>query len=1005
MGGAMTDELELRLFGGLQILRAQTPLTDFMSNKVRALLAYLAATGRPHQRDALAALFWGELSDDDAKNNLRQALSNLRKYVDPYLIVSRDSVGVNPAAPLRVDSVDFLSALRSAAADADPIVPLQRAEALYQGDFLAGFLVRDAPDFEDWAMLQRVHFRELALQALHTLTAHHLNRGAYAAAIESAGRLLMLDNWREEAHQQLMLALARSGQRAAALQQYETCRRLLKTELDVEPSAELTGLAVRIRDALREDRPLLPAPTTPLVGRGAEVALIQRRLSDPACRLITLTGPGGMGKTRLALEVSATGQSRFLNGACFVSLAAVDAEQTDGALLALVDALRLPLSGSRALLPQVLDSLRPREILIVLDAAEHLIDQLVWIDDALRHAPDLKFLVTSQERLNLNGEWVVEVGSLPFAADGPWIEGGAEALFVAEAQRTWADFSAGDNTDDITRICRLVNGLPLGIVLAAAWVHVLSCAEIGDEIATNLDFLSSTRRDMPLRQRSLRAVFDYAWRLLPAAEKRAFAALSIFPASFSREAAQAITAISTGVLASLVARSLVRHQPGARFEMHQLLRQYAAQQLDADQRADLADRHAGYFAGWLQRQEDQLHTPQCAAIFREIAFDHDNLRAYWQWALSRQQIPLLAQGLITLRLFYSDQGRYAEGIEWMAQTAAILAPLAAHKSDESDARRLWGRVLARWGAFCLWGGENAQAGELLTQALSLARAVDDHAELGFILLNLGNHSTLAGDLDKAREQLEETLRHYRAAGKRLGVADALSALGALANTTGDLTYARACLEESVALSRQLGDERGLRSSLTNLGNVFYLSGDPLQARAYYLEALPLCQRAHDRSAEAILFCNLGSLAFESADLDEAESMLQQGIVIFDELGTVQHLIHATASLAEVHTAQGRLAQSRDELRWALQTVLAEGLQQMTPLVVYQIALLSQAKGTPEIAYQLLCWVTAHSVGLPEYQNEIQRRLRLLEDIIGADCAERAKGSALQLSAQEILNCL
>lgn len=1004
----MTDELELRLFGGLQILRGGAPVTDFMSNKVCALLVYLAVTQRAHSRDALAAFFWGEMSDADAKNNLRQALFNLRKLVDPYLTVTRDSVEMNTDAPLHVDCVDFVAARQAAANDADPVDHLHRAAALYQGDFLAGFLVRDAADFEDWVLVQRTHFRELALQVLHTLTNHHLHRGDYAAAIESAGRLLMLDNWREEAHQQLMLALARSGQRAAALQQYEACRRLLKAELDAEPSADLRALAARIRDAQRGDRLALPMPSTPLTGRSVELARVLRRLADPGCRLVTLTGPGGMGKTRLALEIATTIQLRFLNGVCFVPLTAVDATQPDAALLALVNALRLSLSGGRALLPQVIDGLRSREILVILDTAEHVVDQLGWIDDALRQAPDLKFLVTSQERLNLSGEWVVEVEKLPLstAPDGDWPDGGAEQLFVDEAQRARSDFVVTDaNRAPIRRICGLVDGLPLGIVLAAAWTHVLSCAEIADEITSNLDFLSSTRRDMPLHQRSLRAVFDYAWRLLPAAEQRAFAALSIFPSSFNREAAQVIAAVTTPLLVALVARSLLRRQDEGRFELHQLLRQYAAQQLDEVRRAELADRHAAYFADWLYRQEAHIYTAQCVHVFAAIAREHDNLRAYWQWSLGRGQWDLLAQGLVSFRLFYSDQGRYTEGIAWMAHTAAVLAPLAAHADRGDPVRRLWGRVLARWGAFCLWGGETARAGDLLAQAHTVALAMADHAELGFTLLNWGNFHVLAGDLTRADELFGAALVHYRAADQLWGVADALSALGALANTTGDLVRAQAHLAESVALSRQIGDERSLRSSLTNLGNVYYLRGDAVQARVHYLDALPLCQRAGDRSAEAILFCNLGSLAHERGDLAEAESMLQQGIAVFAELRTVQHLVHATASLAEVHTAQGRLSQARDELRWALQTVLAEGLHQMTPLVVYQIALLYQADGAHAEAYRLFTWVDDHPTGLPEYKQESQRRLRLLEDIIGALNIERLGRNIVQLTMQEILDSL
>ena len=311
-------------------------------------------------------------------------------------------------------------------------------------------------------------------------------------------------------------------------------------------------------------------------------------------------------------------------------------------------------------------------------------------------------------------------------------------------------------------------------------------------------------------------------------------------------------------------------------------------------------------------------------------------------------------------------------------------------------------MLARWAAFCLWGGENARAGELLAQALTIARHTGDASELGFILLNLGNFSVLAGAFDKAGEAFTEALVHYRTSGALAGVADALSALGALHNTTGDLASARANLEESVALSRKIGDERGLRSSLTNLGNVFYLCGDSMRARENYLEVLPLCQRAGDRSAEAILLCNLGTLAYEGGNLDEAEAMFQQGIVIFDELRTTQHLIHATASLAEVHITQKRYDQAHTELRWTLQTVIDEQIHQMAPLAVYQIALLYQAVGVDDEALKLLLWVESQPASLPEYQQEIERRLRILQDKVGAEGYDHARAAAAQVTVNAVL---
>ncbi|MBK7917848.1 MAG: hypothetical protein IPJ94_16620 [Chloroflexi bacterium] len=314
MEQAMTAVLEIRLFGGMAIRRGDAPISGFVSNKAPALLAYLAVTGRTHQRDVLAALLWGEMTDADAKNNLRQMLTNLRKLVDPHLFITRETVGWNTAVPHTLDVAQFEHHLHTArgADQFTRIAALQQASILYQGDFLAGFYVRDAPEFEEWLLAQRARYRELMLHTLHTLAEHHLGRGEYSQAIDSATHLLTLEPWREEAHRQLMMAQLRSGQRSAALSQYKLCRQLLNDELRVEPSPETTALFKRIRDA--RPRIHLPASTTPFVGRHHELAYLLRLLADPTCHLVTISGTGGSGKTRLALETAARAADVFLHG-------------------------------------------------------------------------------------------------------------------------------------------------------------------------------------------------------------------------------------------------------------------------------------------------------------------------------------------------------------------------------------------------------------------------------------------------------------------------------------------------------------------------------------------------------------------------------------------------------------------------------------------------------------------------------------------------------------------
>jgi len=465
--------LHIRLLGSPQITRDGSPAPNFISNKVPALLAYLAVTRRAHSRDKLAALLWGEMTDADAKNNLRQALTNLRKIAEDELTISRDSIEFT--GEVFLDSTQFDSTLRLASS-LDPEVAsviLTDSLALYRGDFLEGFHVRDAPDFEDWALTERARLRELALGALHTLTQFHASRGQFTEAIAYASHLLAFDPWREEAHRQLMLLQARTGQISAALAQYETCKKILEKELGVEPSLETTALYERIRSARQAARHNIPPSSTAFVGRESELENLRQRLADPACRLVTLTGLGGAGKTRLAQETARVCADMFINGAWMVQLAAVDA---DGLVPAIGDVFDFPFTKGDAK-KQLLNYLRQKELLLVMDNFEHLLDSSTLVTEILEAAQDVKILVTSRERLDLHGEWVVELPGLGIGSSE------ADQLFVQSAKRARAESQVGEKDQSaVSDICRLVGGLPLGIEIAAAWIRSMTVESIRDEI-------------------------------------------------------------------------------------------------------------------------------------------------------------------------------------------------------------------------------------------------------------------------------------------------------------------------------------------------------------------------------------------------------------------------------------------------------------------------------------------------------------------------------------------
>jgi len=508
-------QLRLQLLGPFQATLDERPITGFESNKVRALLAYLVVEAdRPHSRDELIGLLWPDQPDATARANLRQALANLRNAIGdrtseaPFISTTTDSVQFNRTDRCWIDVVQFTALIATCKTHVHRRLEtcrscaqrLQQAVELYRGDFLAQFVQSGSEAFEEWALIQRERLHRDVLDALYALAEHHDRRGEYDQIRRYAARQIELDPWREEAHRQLMRALALSGQRSAALTQYETCRRALAEELGVEPATETHSLFEQIKaGALTQPqrRHNLPAALTPLLGREHELAEISRRLEMPACRLLTLTGPGGIGKTHLALQAAADHIGMFTHGVYFVSLASLDAPEY--MVTAIAAALQFTFPEQQDSQTQLFNHLRDKDLLLVLDNFEHLLAGTGLITELLQRAPQVTILVTSRERLNVNGEWSMNISGLrvPPASAVEQIEDySAVKLFVQTAQRVQAGFSVpGPERSCVVHLCQLVDGMPLALELAAGWVRALSCQDIAQEIESGLAILASPKRD------------------------------------------------------------------------------------------------------------------------------------------------------------------------------------------------------------------------------------------------------------------------------------------------------------------------------------------------------------------------------------------------------------------------------------------------------------------------------------------------------------------------------
>jgi len=969
-----SPSLHLNSLGGFQAALNGKPLAGFVSTKVQALLIYLAVTGRPQAREKLIGLLWADMPDADARTNLRQALSNLRKLVPDHVSIERDLAAFKGDSLHLIDVhcfEDHLKADRLAA-----------AIELYRGDFLEGFTVRHAAEFEEWALAQREHWHELALQALHTLTQHALQEGRYADVSEAARRTLALDPWREEAHRQLMLAYARSGQASAALAQYEACRRIMLKEFNAEPSAETTALSERIRAALASPGSNLRQHLPPniLIGRERELDDLQHRLRDPACRLLTLTGLGGSGKTRLALEIAKRLADSFLNSAYFVALTAVSS--LDAVCAAMAEGLGYALPAGQAA-PALLNYLGPKELLLVLDNFEQLIDRddcVRLIVDIVKQAPEVKVLVTSRERLNVQHEWVYTVSGLP--------QPDALTLFTQAAQRVAADFELCDEIT-VTQVCRSVDGLPLGIELAASWTRAMSCAEIAAELERGATHLTSPLRDAPERHRSLQAVFDHSWRLLTPDEQQALAGLSIFRGGFTREAAQAVAGASPSMLASLVNQSLVQRLPSGRFDLHELVRQFAADQVTESDAG--RDRHCAYYANFLADHEAALRDERQSAAVIELNAEIDNVRLMWERAVARGFGEIFAKALKGIYWIFDAHGRQREGVE-------LLAAAAARVTDDPAQVALYSRLLTRQAGFLTMLGEFKPAEELCRQAEALSYTPGDVSNVAFAVRFRGYFAMISGDLPAAKDLMSRSLALYRSTGEVAGICDALNSLALILNNVGEYDQARAYLLEAVELAEAAHDEISRSVSLSNLGSHAYYIRQFEAARDYFQASYDIDAAVNDRRRMAINRHNLACVACDLQDWPGALEIQQDALALFTDMAHAEGVMHCRHNLARIRLGLNDLAEARRHLLEAFQIGTQIGALRDSLEICVTGAELLRREGQFDRAARVIGCLLHHSAATAAVTDDARTVLAKL----AADCAALADVQPPNMPVAEIV---
>ena len=974
----MSPCLVLQFLGLPQLhLDDQPVATD--RRKAIALLAYLAVNDLDHghqkySRESLSALLWPEYNQSKAFSNLRRTLWEVNQALgEGWLIAERESICLNPDAETELDVARFeglLAQSREQPGPAQRIPLLVEASKLYVNHFLTGFSLRDAHGFNEWAYAKAEDLRGKLAVSLQTLADDYCAIGEAGNAIPFGRRLVALDPLNEASHRKLMEIYVQAGQHSAALKQYQTCEQILRKELGLDPQPETRALYKKIRK--RELKPAsveeprqalapknnLPSQLSTFIGREKEIDDVTTLLRRH--RLVTLVGAGGIGKTRLSLQVGQKLLEDYPDGVWFVALDSLaDPELVPQTVASIFNLRETP---GRPVLDILTSVLRQKTTLLILDNCEHVIDACVDLVVALlKTCPHLRILATSREVLNVTGEAIYQMPSLSMPANE---EVSLEQLTATESVRLFVDRAAlalasfrltDENARAVIDICRKVDGIPLAIELAAAQVHMLQVTEILSQMQSSFAVLSTDSRMVLSRHQTLQASLDWSWGLLTEAEQRFVRQLAVFAGGWTLEAAQAIFEDDVIDLTSaLVRKSLIvvdQHLgQTTRYRFHEIVRQYARAKLIESGEEDMVRaRHLKYFLDLSRQIEPGLQGPGQMDWFTRASSERDNLRAALEYASKTD----------------TEAGLYVSGL-----------------------------LHSLWESFNL--GEGAR---WLATFIQRPEAQDYPHARAKALYTLSMLQTWAQDFTKAASTAQECLALFRDCGDQQGEADALLVLGYALQYFDQRAKSDALYEQSLAIARSTGDIRRQAMALFRLGY-----DHPERQLAYWEEAVALFREAGDRNFAAGLLCLLarfrilltGDIERAEKDLDEAVrlgllvnksigigglwgepgfaksiiamlrgdyeqayALLAEMVTLANELGNRMGYLWTRVHVGHVALRAGDLAEAHTIFAETTRNFQKDGNTIGVVFAVEGVAGLALAVGKPERAARLIGWTDAH----------------------------------------------
>jgi predicted ATPase/DNA-binding SARP family transcriptional activator/DNA-binding CsgD family transcriptional regulator len=905
-----TEVTRVWLLGSFRVSLGDRAVSEgvWRQRKAAALVKLLALAPRHAlHREQIMDLLWPELGKRAASNNLRGSLHSARRTLasDPaegsrYLASEDESLVLCPEGELCVDVDAFEEAVATARRARDPGA-YRVAIELYSGELLP------SDRYEEWAESRRQELRHTWLSMHVELARVYEERGDYEKGIETLQKALSEEPTNEQMHASLMRLYAFSERRREALAQYGRLVEAVSGQLDAEVSATTERLgeeiaAGRFPPALPTIAPTeessdtgshnLPASRTSFVGREHEMMEIKRHLAMTG--LLTLTGAGGSGKTRLALEVARDLIGAYPDGVWLAELASLS--QGEFIPQAVAEAVGVPGQPGRPLTDTLVDALRTKKMLLVLDNCEHLVDAVVdLVASLLESCPYLRILATSREVLRMSGEviWPVSLLSVPDPMRQPAVADleGYEAirLFVDRArQRNPAFALRPESAQAVAQVCAHLEGLPLAIELAAARIKMLPPRALLDRLSSRLKLLTGGPRELSERQRTLRSTIEWSYELLEEGEKVLFRRLSVFSSGATLEATErvcdALGDLSMDALdgvSSLLDKSLLRQEEGAegelRLVMLETIREYAQERLEQSGEAETIKRaHAEYFLALAEDAEPMLWGPEDAAWLDRLERDHDNMRAALSWSIQHDEVELALRLGGALRWFWYMAGYYSEGRSWLEAALGKEGPASAEA-----------RIKALDGVGSLAGtqGDLDRAESAAEEGLDLCTeaGISNKAAADFKNL-LGEVARIQGDHERAARLSEESLALYQEAGDKLGIAWSLGDLANVSDDRGDHERAKQLYEEGIAMSRQLGSAHPLGDYLISSGYSLLLEGDLERAIALNQEAADLFRKQGRRGGLRWALDNLGWAELLRGEYERAEYLHKESLVLSKELG-------------------------------------------------------------------------------------------------------------------------